>query len=667
MGIVLALATLLFHAPLWLAARRFVHGVLRPETTGTALRDTFLTFCVLWHLETLLLGALGLLNPIVAFLLHGLVYLAIRSRVAAPALDTTPPHRWDSVATGGWVAVAVGLAIYRVLALPDPYDSMTYHLMLPVHWLQTGTLALYATTFGDIAPTYTPAAVEGFFLALMLPTGSDLLARVGQLPFLLAGGHAVASLVRVVGTDRTPAWAPALAATIFLMFSEQLRQGTGSMVDVGTSTYFLTALVVLLTWRQHPDRRGLLLFGGALAGMFLASRFQSLLYVPLLLMPVLGPLLEKERRRLLLVLVPLGIGAFPFLRNLLLTGNPVYPVEVPLAFFVLPGLFTSQATHLNAYHIPVLGFYGSCKLMFMQSGLSIAAAAVIAPFVGFNRQQFWLTSLAIVMILGHIFVVPYNANLRFLFAPWGLLVAALCAGAGATLVGRFVAVGIGGWFVAQSIYVLPNAYRWNPDEGLVMFRLAFVATFVLGGAIAWSIADLKGRGRAIAGFTILGLVVASFGYLDSARRDRFEIVHARDWGRRYAKYAPEWLQLHEIDRPSRIAYAGLNLPYPLCGLDQQHTVFSVPLDGRSPQLLPHELAADFTPSDRTVEVTVGRTHGDVARWQQQLVASEVDYLAIYADTQWQPVELRWAEQNKEMFQRVSRDGARLILYEVKRP
>lgn len=671
-----ALATILFHIPLWFAARQLVRDLLRPGSRGAELRDTFLTFCILWRLETLLLGALGWLQPIPVFALSVVVFLGVALRPPKPGQDTAPIPRtaskWDVATAGGWIAVVSALAVFRILALPDPYDSLTYHLMLPAHWLKTGSLSLYATTFGDIAPTYTPAAVEGFFLALMLPTGSDLLARVGQLPFLLAGAHCVASLVSIAGArERLPRWAPALAATAFLLLHEQLKQGTGSMVDVATSTYFLASLTVLLRWRQEPQRWTLLLFGGALAGMFLGSRFQSLLYVPLLLMPVLGPVLASYRRGLLHFLIPLVLlGAFPFLRNLWLTGNPVYPVTVPLIAATLPGLFSSQATHNNSYHISLRQFWGGCDYFFLKGGLALAAIGTIGPVFGRNRQLFWLTGLAALIVLGHLFVVPYNANYRFLFAPWGLLIAAAVAACTATPWLRYVIVAAVAWFTFESLELLPRQFRLDNDEGLGLFRAGFTATFVLGAAIAWGLHGLNARVRSGACLFCGLAIVAALGAVNETRQARMDQVYARDWGKRFAKYAPEWQQIEGIEGSARIAYAGLNLPYPLCGLDQRHTVFSVPLDGSSPDLLPHELRAalgdTYQPSDRTVEITVGRTTARPKEWIEQLLASEVDYLALYADTMWQPIELRWAEESPRLFERISRSDAKLVIYRVKR-
>ena len=134
------------------------------------------------------------------------VALLTRHRTAAGARVESPSHHGIALGSG-LLVLALAAALFRVAMLPDPYDSLTYHLMLPAHWLEHQHLDLLPTTFGDIAPTYTPEAVEVFFLGLMLPTGSDILARIGQLPFLLVG---LVTLARLV--PRTPVpWMPVLA------------------------------------------------------------------------------------------------------------------------------------------------------------------------------------------------------------------------------------------------------------------------------------------------------------------------------------------------------------------------------------------------------------------------------------------------------------------------
>ncbi|MFQ5653196.1 MAG: hypothetical protein ACE5GW_00520, partial [Planctomycetota bacterium] len=421
---------LLFHLPLIAAATIAARRVLRSRSGLPLLRDAFLAGCILWRLETIALHLTGRVDRISVILLH-LLLLAGAAILPRPQEEPEEPRRRDRVGwslAGAAISLAIAGGIYRITQLPDPYDSLTYHLMLPARWIERGSLELLPTPFGDIALTYTPAAVEGFFLGLMLPGGSDLLARVGQLPFLLLGALLVTQLAAGSGDapgacgrdDRRGRLSSAIAALIFLFLPELLIQGTGSMADVAACAWFLAAFQRLEGWR--------------LGGMFLGSRYTSVVFTPLLLLPLLRRPGPRWRDWGILAAAALLTGAYPYLRNLILTGNPIYPLQVEIGGRVLlPGLFTHSATEASPFHVQGLemAWRGLLLPAFGIAGLAWAGLGALAPWVARHARGRRLAATAAGMILLHFAVVPYDSNLRFLFPAWGLLSAAAAASLGA--------------------------------------------------------------------------------------------------------------------------------------------------------------------------------------------------------------------------------------------
>ena len=97
---------------------------------------------------------------------------------------------WDAI-----VSLALVLAAGVMLAIPSLFmavkvvsDGPIYHLYFAARWWKAGRLILVAAPFGENAATYFPANGDLWFTWLMASWGGELLAKVGQAPFLILAG-----------------------------------------------------------------------------------------------------------------------------------------------------------------------------------------------------------------------------------------------------------------------------------------------------------------------------------------------------------------------------------------------------------------------------------------------------------------------------------------------
>jgi hypothetical protein len=283
----------------------------------------------------------------------------LRKRLEATGSAIRDAVTWPPAAVGT-VLVAASLLWRVVLAVRLPVVDIAgwqYHLVTVDVWLQSNQIERVSQN------TWTdgwPAGGELLTTWLAAFTRTDALAGfTGLLPIPL-GMVAVAGLARGFGADRRPAL---LAGLLFGMTPALVALAGTSYVDPAT-----TAAVIATWWlglRLFRERDGAtaLLFGTA-AGLAAGTKDTSLFLV----LPILGGVLvaagweviagdhpgaswrrlrSPAAQRLGLCLLPfLALGGLWYLKDLLIHGNPIYPIAIgpfpglpPDSFAKLPPTF----------------------------------------------------------------------------------------------------------------------------------------------------------------------------------------------------------------------------------------------------------------------------------------------------------------------------------------
>jgi hypothetical protein len=284
----------------------------------------------------LVLGALGLYR---SWLAWGLAVVSLPFGLPGliaglRASFARAPGGRGPLALAAFVLGLLGLAALRGLAPPTAWDSLTYHLTGPKLYLQAGSL------HHDVDLPY-----------LGFPQAGSMLFTWGML---LAG-------------DRLAQWIPLVFAILTLMLLPQMltelapkRGWLAAAILIGTPTASLLAGVAYVEWivmyaglasfvllthdpgppqpidtrsAREPIGSGSV---GLLAAAFMAAISVGTKYTAIWLVLGLAAVAVLHRRRLSAGLRFLGLAGvlvLPFLlKNLALTGNPIYP-------FLFPGKF----------------------------------------------------------------------------------------------------------------------------------------------------------------------------------------------------------------------------------------------------------------------------------------------------------------------------------------
>ena len=467
---------------------------LVPAALFVLSRETVLVAAVLW------LAAAARVRPVVAD-------AESRPEPLAPA------DRASSVAAG---AAAGGFALYA-LALACTYltepstavDTVNFHLPGVARWIETGTIWQIDQFLPELSQGNYPNNGDVVLLAALLPWENDFLAQRAMYPFLALTVLAVYGIARELAASRAmaaafaavfgaipivlvPALVSALVDTVMLatfgagvLFllrhartratSDLVLAGLGLGIAFGTKWYGVTAAaVVLVTWAAASllARRGartVLRQGAALAGL-------------------------------------IGLtGGIWLLRNLILSGNPVFPVEVAplgitifdaphdrireLAGFTIAG-YLDDPSVWREYLIPSFRKYVAAPGAFVLLYAGLAAAVLVAGRKRLPRVA--AVGAALVCAAANLVVyslTPYSAlgpedapvlagvNARY-GMPALLIAAAASAAAVAAVQARWVRVAvlaIAALAIVQGIgvdEVAPSTGGWVAGLALVALALA---------------------------------------------------------------------------------------------------------------------------------------------------------------------------------------------------
>lgn len=617
--------------------------VARASRASSESRATTLVRAALGAFATLVLaaealGLVGRLTPgallaTVAVACAGLVLAARRVPPGEPGLPREP---WTALEVGLAVALAAALAtrlshgLHRTTYL---YDTLSYHLHAPATWARDARLSIVPAVFGDRAPSYAPSNVELLFWLLMAPLRSDALAQAGQVPLAALACAAVAAAVREAGGPRAAALAAALA---FLYVPEVWQQAPTAMVDLGMTAFLLASLPFALRLRRGAAAGEALALGLALglgAGSKLAGLVLALPFAALSL-----PSLARARRTgLVALLAALAAGGFWYARNLVVTGNPIFPRAVALGSVTLfPGLLSAADVRVSEYHLP-LGDVRALADMLLDAGVAFALAGAAA--LALARQTLW-AALAAALVALFWLVVPFQES-RFLFPAFGVAAIAMGVPRGAPGPWRWTPLALA---LAGAAIQFPTPARWG----------------ALGvGAVAAALAPRVRVPSKARWWITVGAVLAGAG----AAELRSAILDHRARDPRYDvgdELATAWSWVRANVAGARVAYTGNNLAFPLWGRDLSNDVRHVAVAGAAGDQL-HDFAArvprSLAPSPEPAPDRAGATYD---AWRANLRAAQRDVLfvaatypgvrrAIAADADGFPIERAWADAHPEAF------------------
>lgn len=693
--------TLGLNVPLFLGAYLCARDGVRLAAGASRIIGTAV---LAWAWQTLgmeLLGVLGLLalGPLVAWSsLAALIGIVIRRRRG--------PNREEiaASASGNWLtAMALGLILAPCVALGTTSllgplkvvsDGPIYHLYFAARWWKAASLFLVPVPFGENAATYFPAIGDLGFTWLFIGWDGDRLAKIGQAPFLVLAGLAAFDLCRRLGARVDSAL---IAVGWFLTCTPLLFFSFEPNVDTVFVAGYLAALDFLALYTLNERKAGALLLGALAAGCAWGTKPTGAVFVPPLLLLGLalvlsGPLPRRTRRvhAAVWVLGALAMVGFWLGRNLLLTGNPLYPLDVPALGWI--GWYDQSVMTRGSYSLPRGDWRSLIDIVlavFDPRLVPVWCLAILGAWwgprqAGAKARWVWICSgLAVLNVFLYWWLVPYRTQQRFFLQALGLAAVPLSRLLDRSVFWRWIGLALLALHVStpQTWPLVPNGATapWDfspliPSAIGAPFPLVGIAGGILwhnlgllcaaigvGSVWSWSL-DHPGRRRVLValGATVLLCVLWAVVEPRFPGRDPF-------FPQSFPDFYPGWIELDQRCGPRgvRIAYAGTNIPYYLFGRGLRNDVRYVNVDAHRDWLL-HDyhraaIAEGHPHWPDYPRPGWDRRHPSYEAWLANLKAARIQVLVVtrvnpaegphnVADAAGFPIERAWAESHPESFE-----------------
>jgi hypothetical protein len=601
---------------------------------------------------------------------------------------------WLALTLAAWAAAEMIVTAVRGPVQPVS-DAPIYHLYFAVRWWQSGTLEIVPTPFGESAAPYFPANADVWFTWLLLPWSSEVAAKVGQWPFLILGMAAVYALARELKVRSEVAVFPAV---LWGTGSLTLVNASFADVDVIMAAWYLIAVWFLARYRRAGSATDLacsaLAMGAVLGTKYIAIPFLSWLVVAATAF-VAGH--ASRWRHVFILIVGLVVpSVYWYGRNILLTGNPLYPLHVQVfEQTIVNGWYTREAMMTSHYHVPVFPLESGLRVLLqmlvriadpvlLPVWIGGAAAAIVA---GFQRR--WLAPALVGLAWLHIFcfwfVNPYQTQERFLLTGFGLLAVPV-----ALLLERWriLCLPLAG-LIAWHLTADQLDFRFSPFPGplpatLPLVRSAdleflnnptiigrVVCLVAIGVAFALLMCSRRG-GRGVA-VGVLALIIAAGGVAFRTDKASPRIEGARwsfypVWPQ--GGYMPGWHRLEDSSaRGVRVAYAGTNLPYYLFAVGLRNEVRYVNINEHADFRM-HDYHAQYKSRGEPLSINAtpdwDRRESDETAWLKNLQDDGIELLFIgltnrfggthnFHDPEGFPVERSWADGRLDIFRLIYAD------------
>ncbi len=226
-------------------------------------RTRFLSAAVAWGAIVVLitesLSSVRILTPTAIFLSWiacSLIALILgipasrlcRCRSEAPTAKSAGMAKWRALVST-LAMLAILAAVVGAISAPSNPDSMTYHLVRVMHWIQNRSVMHYAT--GDLTQLYHGPWAEFAILHLQLLTNGDRFAFGVQWWAMAVCAVGASLLAEQLGSSRRGA----MLATVFVMTAPAtVLQAYSTQNNLVVSAWLICAAVAMLRLSQNSKR-----------------------------------------------------------------------------------------------------------------------------------------------------------------------------------------------------------------------------------------------------------------------------------------------------------------------------------------------------------------------------------------------------------------------------
>lgn len=265
------------------------------------------------------LGALKVLPLLVIVLLGILLFVALlianpgRVKPELASIKIGQQGLVTSILVFLAAAAFLSNALVRPLRLPQGWDEIAYHLPTAQAWAESGSLVV---TDWLRYPLF-PFNMELLYAGSLVLTNDITAHLIHALTGLLAAAltFSVARISIPVGFS--------VLAPVFLIYAIREPLQTAD-VDLGLMLYIFCAFACL-AFSYIAKQKNFVFLSAFFIGLALGTKYQAMFFLPALAISFL--LVERNWKTLVLaVLIAIATGLFWYVRNVLVSGDPIHPI-----------------------------------------------------------------------------------------------------------------------------------------------------------------------------------------------------------------------------------------------------------------------------------------------------------------------------------------------------
>ncbi|BAB76819.1 ArnT family glycosyltransferase [Anabaena sp. FACHB-709] len=351
-----------------------VFSLLRIITFGWVL--------ALWLLANLALG----------WIYYRLVKTGKRT-LFSPKLPSITPV--SLVLLGGVAFIIATITIIAIVAPPNNWDSMTYHMARVVHWIQNRSLAHYPTYYS--AQLVHPPFAEVVILHLQILSGGDRFANLVQVFSMIGSIIGVSLIAQQLGADkRGQIFATVFCATLPM----GILQSSSTQNDYAVCFWLVClAHFVLLTLPDKNPPTHLVLSIGASCGLAVYTKSSGYIFafpfmVWLFIWYVNSMRWKMWKSGVIVAAIFFTLNIGHYLRNFDLYGNPIsaaeYSKEYKIEIYSLPTWISNIIRNLSL-HTDIVRHLGLQKIIEPLTGKLTKIITIIHGFLGVDMTDSRIT------------------------------------------------------------------------------------------------------------------------------------------------------------------------------------------------------------------------------------------------------------------------------------
>jgi hypothetical protein len=248
----------------------------------------------------------------------------------------------------GTAAIAVIVVVLALLAPPNTWDAMEYHLPRVIMWMSNHSVRFYPTP--DYCQLVYGPWSEYAMMHTYLLSGSDRFVNLIQALSLIGCAIGVSAIAQRLGAGPR---GQALAAIASVAIPQGLLEASGPMNTYAASLWVVITVLFLMDW-QHDSSWLNTACVGLTAGLAILTKGTAYVFLPFLvfacwLMAPQSAKLQFLRRSAALILLILAVNGAHYLRCYDLSGSPLgvpLPVHYPRVELTMPHV-TVRGTAAN--------------------------------------------------------------------------------------------------------------------------------------------------------------------------------------------------------------------------------------------------------------------------------------------------------------------------------